>query len=110
MDKARILTFHIDPHEHDELTAELAVAAERLARCPGFGGLICLEHNGTRQQITVITLWDEAGMAATAGEHELARQRIAATTDLGVTSRTDSVVSFVPGQLRGQAIAELLAS
>ena len=99
MQNARVLTFHIDPETRPELDAALAEATRHLAECPGFGGLLCLAHDGTRQQIVVITLWDGEGMAATAAEHERTRQHIAATTDLGVTSRTDSVVMLVPGRV-----------
>ena len=56
MTNARVLTFHIDPGSEEELVQALDEEAAKLAQCPGFGGLLCLNQDGHREQIVVISL------------------------------------------------------
>ncbi len=44
-----------------------------------------------------MTLWDGQGLDDTQHDSEIARQRIAATTDLGVSSKRYDVIRLVPG-------------
>ncbi len=94
---ARVLTFHIDGDELAGLAEALDGVAQMFAGHSDFRGLLCLEHDSTRNEIMVITLWDGQGMQDTQGDSELARRRIAATTDLGVSSRCYQVLRMVPG-------------
>jgi len=97
-----VLTFHVDRQHLPELLEALDVAVERFAGCPGFGGLLCLEHDGVRQQVMVISLWDADGLASTATEAEAARRHLAEATDLGVTSLQYEVLRHV-AHTRGTA-------
>ena len=94
---ARVLTFHTDIDHMPAVITALDEALARFRRTPGFKGLLCLEHDGFREQVVIITLWDATGLAATAGEAEEARELIADATDIGVTSRSYEVLGFVPG-------------
>ena len=97
MTRARVLSFHIDADELPGLTAALDGVARMFADHPDFRGLVCLEHRGPRNEILVMTLWDGHGLDDTQQDSEIARQRIAATTDLGVSSRCYDVLRLVPG-------------
>ncbi len=94
---ARVLTFHVDVDDLPELIEAMDEATERLSESPNFGGLLCLEEEGPRQKITVISLWDAEGLEATAAEGDAARRHIAATADLGVISQIQKVIRFTPG-------------
>ena len=99
---ARVLTFHIDESEIGGLIEALDEESERLvAECPSFGGLLCLEEDGPRRKVTIISLWDAVGLEATTAQADAARRHIAATTDLGVSSLIQRVVRFVPGASQG---------
>jgi hypothetical protein len=87
------MTFHVDKSEMSTLLAALDVAMERFTTYAGFGGFLCLEHDGARQQVTVISLWNAEQMDPAATEE--ARELIRVATDLGVTNRTDKVLRFV---------------
>jgi hypothetical protein len=87
------MTFHVDKDQMSTLLAALDVAMERFATYAGFGGFLCLEHDGARQQVTVISLWNAEQMDPAATEE--ARELIRVATDLGVTNRTDKVLRFV---------------
>jgi hypothetical protein len=110
--RARILSFHIDDHDLPGLTAALDGVARMFADRPDFRGLVCLEHNGPRNEIMVMTLWDGDGLDDTQHDAEIARQRIAATTDLGVSSKCYDVIRLVPGfgTLEGILAAHNLSS
>jgi len=95
--RARILSFHIDADELPGLTAALDGVSQMFAGHPDFRGLVCLEHDGARNEIMVMTLWDGQGLDDTQHDSEIARQRIAATTDLGVSSKCYDVIRLVPG-------------
>jgi hypothetical protein len=111
MTRARVLTFHIDSDEMAGLTEALDGVADRYASCPDFRGLVCVEHDGLRHEIVVLTLWDGEGLEATQGVSEQGRKQIAHTTDLGVSSRCFDVVRLVPGPVAVErAVAEALAS
>jgi hypothetical protein len=93
MTTARVMTFHVDKSQMPTLLAALDLAVERFTTYPGFGGFLCLEHDGARQQVTVISLWNTEQMDPAATEE--ARELIRVATDLGVTNRTDNVLRFV---------------
>ena len=95
--RARVLTFHIDADDLPGLTEALDGVEEMFADQADFVGLLCLEHDSTRNEIMVITLWDGEGLEATQDGSEVARQRIAATTDLGVSSKCYDVLRLVRG-------------
>ena len=97
MTRARILSFHIDADELPGLTAALDGVSQMFAGDADFRGLVCLEHDGARNEIMVMTLWDGQGLDDTQHDSEIARQRIAATTDLGVSSKCYDVIRLVPG-------------
>ena len=97
MTRARVLSFHIDGDEHPGLVEALDGVAEMFADRSDFRGLLCLEHDSARNEIMVITLWDGEGLDDTQNGSEVARQRIAATTDLGVSSKCYEVLRMVPG-------------
>ena len=99
MTRARVLTFHIDSDELSALSQALDGVADMFAHHLDFRGLVCLVHDGFRKEIMVITLWDGEGLEATQEGSEIARQRIASTTDLGVSSRFYEVLRLVPGSL-----------
>jgi hypothetical protein len=97
MTQARVLTFHIDADELPGLTEALDSVGETFAKNPDFVGLVCLEHDSVRNEIMVITLWDGQGLEDSERDAELARHRIAATTDLGVSSKCYEVLRMVRG-------------
>ena len=97
MTRARILSFHVDTDELPGLTAALDSVSQMFAGHPEFRGLVCLDHDGARHEIIVMTLWDGQGLDDTQHDSEIARQRIAATTDLGVSSKCYEVLRLVPG-------------
>jgi len=99
MTRARVLTFHIDSDEMPGLSEALDGVADMFAHHLDFRGLLCLAHDGIRNEIVVITLWDGDGLEATQEGSEIARQRIASTTDLGVSSRSYEILRLIPGTL-----------
>jgi len=103
------MTFHIDVDELPELFEALDSVGDQFAGHPDFRGLVCLEHDGLRKEIVVITLWDGEGLEATQAVSDMGRERIAATTDLGVTSRCYDVLRLVPGTAE-RVLVEALAS
>ncbi len=103
------MTFHIDAHELPGLFEALDAVAGQFAGHPDFRGLVCLEQKGLRQEIVVITLWDGEGLEATQAVSDMGRERIAVTTDLGVSSRCYDVLRLVPGSAE-RVLAEALAS
>jgi hypothetical protein len=94
---ARVLAFHVDHDGLPALTEALDGVSDMFARNPDFRGLLCLEHDNVRNEIMVITLWDGHGLEDSEPESEVARQRIAATTDLGVSTKCYDVLRLVPG-------------
>ncbi len=111
MTQARVLTFHVDDDGMPGLADALDGVAELFSRNPEFRGLVCLDHDAARHEIIVMTLWDGDGLKKTQGDSEAGRRRIAATTDLGVSSRSYEVLRLFPGpaSLEG-VLAENLAS
>src|ERR1700719_220869 len=95
--RARVLSFHIDADDLPGLTAALDGVARMFADHADFRGLVCLGHRGARNEIVVMTLWDGQGLDDTQHDSEIARQRIASTTDLGVSTRCYDVIRLVPG-------------
>ena len=104
MTKARVLTFHVDMQDMPGVIDALDGAAERLFRVPTFSGLLCLESEGLRHQVTVITLWGAEGLEATEEETEVARRTIAASTDLGVMNEVQTVIRYIPGPRAEQRV------
>jgi hypothetical protein len=108
MTSARVLSFHVDSDELDDVTEALDGVTEQFSRNPDFRGLLCLEHGGLRHEIVILTLWDGDGLEATRAESEVARARIAATTDLGVSSKCFEVLRLVDGSVPIEArLAEM---
>ncbi|MGD0379528.1 MAG: hypothetical protein ABSC30_06035 [Acidimicrobiales bacterium] len=97
---ARVQTFHLDGQNMPKLVDALDVAADEVRLLPGFGGLLCLEdqYSGRWHLVTVITLWNAEGLAASASQAEEARRLIAQASDLGVTSHERNVVRFALGE------------
>lgn len=92
-----MLTFHVDASELPGLTAALDDVRDRFARNPNFRGLVCLEHDGIRHQVLVITLWDGQGLEESQAESERAQSQIAATSHLAVNCTCYEVVRLFPG-------------
>jgi len=107
-----VLTFHVDSGQLPGLTVALDRVADRFAKHPEFRELVCLEHDSVRHQILVITLWDGQGLEDTQADSELARQQIAATTDLGMNSTNYEVRRLFPGSttIDEAALVSALAS
>jgi hypothetical protein len=111
MTRARVLSFHIDEADLPGLTKALDGVSEMFAHHEDFRGLVCLEHEGPRNEIVVMTFWDGTGLDDTQADSEVARQRIAATTDLGVSSKSYVVLRMVSGPAwLASLLAESLAS
>jgi len=95
--RARVLTFHVERGDLSDLTEALDAAADRFGANPDFRGLVCLSHDGLRNEIMVVTLWEGRGLEDTEAEDRYARQLISATTDLGVTGKAYDVLRLVAG-------------
>jgi len=109
--KARVLSFHVDEDDLPGITAAIDGVADQFRSHPDFRGLVCLERESTRNEVIVITLWDGQGLEATEAESEEARHRIAATTDLGVSSKCYDVLRLVSGSAEPEIlIVEAVAS
>lgn len=91
------------------MTEALDGVGDKFASHPDFRGLLCLQHDSIRNEIMVITLWDGDGLEETQDVSEIGRKRIAATTDLGVSSKAYNVLRLVPGSIEG-VLAEVVAS
>lgn len=92
------MTFHVDRAHMPKFLDALDLAVGRFVDYPGFEGFLCLEHDGARQQVTVISLWNAEKMDADATEE--ARRLAREASDLGVTSRTDNVLRFASSSTR----------
>jgi len=93
---ARVLTFQVDDEHMPVLCHALDAAMTRWRHRAGFRGLLCMEHDGLREQVMLITLWDAGGLATTASQAEEARELIADATEAGVSSCTYEILGFVP--------------
>jgi hypothetical protein len=94
---ARVATLHVE-HEHMPSAIEaLNASLAKLDQSPGYKGLLCLEHDGIRNQILVITLWDAVGLASSAQVAGDAMALISAVTRSGVSNQAYEVLGFVPG-------------
>jgi hypothetical protein len=94
---ARELGLHVEREHMQLLIRAIDTSLVRFRHSPGFKGLLCLEHDGLRDQVMIITLWDESGLAATAQDAEDARTAIAEATNTGVTSRVFRVLGHFQG-------------
>jgi len=94
---ARVLTFHVEADHMPTVIEALQGALDRWRDHSGFRGLLCLEHDGLREEVMIIALWDASCLAETARQAEEARELIADATDAGVASRAYEVLGFVPG-------------
>jgi hypothetical protein len=93
---ARVSTFHV---EHDHMPSVIEALNQSLTKLdhnPGYKGLLCLEHDGVRNQLIIITLWNTADLAATAHRAEDALALIFDATDTGVTSWAYEVLALLP--------------
>jgi CheY-like chemotaxis protein len=90
--RSRVLTFHVEPSHVYEVVDALDDVRERFEKNPDFRGLVCLEGQGGRHQIMVLTLWEGDGIDDMREEDEQARQQIASTCDLGVRSEEFDVL------------------
>lgn len=109
--QARVLTFHVDSDGMAGLSEALDGVAEMYSRNSDFRGLVCLNHDGPRHEVMVMTLWDGDGLESTQSDSEQGRRRIAAMSDLGVSSRCYDVLRLIPGPASLESVlAETLAS
>lgn len=93
---ARVSTFHV---EHDHMPSVIEALNQSLTKLdhnPGYKGLLCLEHDGVRKQLIIITLWSTADLAATAHRAEDALASLFDATDTGVTSWAYEVLALLP--------------
>jgi hypothetical protein len=74
----------------------LNASVARLNQSPGYKGLLCLEHDGVRNQILIITLWDAVGLASSAQAAGDAMALISDVTHSGVSNQAYEVLGFVP--------------
>lgn len=88
---ARVMTFHVDTNRVQDMESAMDSALARFQRHPKFLGLVCLERGEDRHEIVAITLWGGTGLEDTERDAERTRKGIAATTDLGVTTKTYNV-------------------
>ena len=95
---ARVSTFHVEQRHLPSVIESLNVSLEKLNVSPGYKGLLCLEHDGVRNQVLIITLWDAEGLASSAKEDGDAMALISDVTDSGVSSRAYEVLGFVPSR------------
>lgn len=101
----------MDDDDRPGLIRALDGVAEMFANQSDFRGLVCLEQAGSRNEVMVMTFWDGTGLDDTQADSEVARQRIAATTDLGVSSKSYDVLRLVTGPASlVKALVETLAS
>lgn len=95
---ARVSTFHVEQRHMPSVIEALNVSLEKLNDSPGYKGLLCLEHDGVRNQVLIITLWDAGGLASSAQEDGDTMALISDVTDSGVSSRAYEVLGFVPSR------------
>jgi hypothetical protein len=93
---ARVLTFHVEQGHMTSVIVALNASLAKLNHSPGYKGLLCLEHDGVRNQILIITLWDLEGLASSAQEAEEAMALISDVSDSGVSIRAYEVLGFIP--------------
>jgi heme-degrading monooxygenase HmoA len=93
---ARVSTFHVEQGYMPSVIKALDNSLEKLNHSPGYKGLLCLEHDGVRNQVLIITLWDAVGFASSAQEAGDAMALLSDVTDSGVSSRAYEVLGFVP--------------
>jgi hypothetical protein len=93
---ARVITFHVDSERVEEMKDSMNKALMRFQRHPDFRGLVCLERGEDRHEVVAITLWAGSGLEETEHDAERTRKRIAATTDLGVSTKTYNVFGTTP--------------
>jgi hypothetical protein len=94
---ARVSTFHVEQQHMPSVIEALDASLGTLNHSAGYKGLLCLEHEGVRNQLLIITLWDEVGLASSAQEAGDAMALISDVTNSGVSSRTYEVLGLIPG-------------
>lgn len=107
MTRARVLNFFIDADQTVELTDAIEEVTGQFSHFADFRGLLCLESDGARNEIIVITLWDGDGLEATEAVSEAGRHRIAATSDLGVSCKLYNLLRQLPGSVVPDAVEAL---
>jgi hypothetical protein len=108
--KARMLTFHVEAGQVPSLVDAVAEVGERMSWRPDFRGFVCLDHDGVRHEIMVLSLWDGHGMEDTQVAFEKARSEIAASVDLGMRTSELDVLCFIPGVSQDEGAVPVLAS
>jgi hypothetical protein len=93
---ARVLTFHVEQDHMSSVIVALNASLAKLNHSPGYKGLLCLEHDGVRNQLLIITLWDSEGLALSAQEAQEAMASISDVSDSGVSTREYEVLGFIP--------------
>lgn len=93
---ARVSTLHVEQDHMPSVIEALNHSFAKLDHSPGYKGLLCLQHDGVRNQMIIITLWESADAAATAHRAEEALAMISDATDTGVASRAYEVLAFIP--------------
>jgi heme-degrading monooxygenase HmoA len=93
---ARVLTFHVEQDHMSSVIVALNSSLAKLNDSPGYKGLLCLEHDGVRNQILIITLWDSEGLASSAQEAQEAMALISDVSDSGVSIRAYEVLGLIP--------------
>lgn len=94
---ARVSTFHVEQDHMPQVIEALNTSLAKLNHSPGYKGLLCLELDGVRNQIVIITLWNAVGLALSTQEAEDAMALISDVSDSGVSSRAYEVLGFIPG-------------
>ena len=94
---AQVSTFHVEQEHMPSVVEALDASLATLNKSPGYKGLLALEHDGVRNQLVIITLWDAAGLPSSAQEAEEAMALISDVTNSGVSSRAYGVLGFIPG-------------
>lgn len=93
---ARVATLHVEQEHMTSAIEALNASVARLNQSPGYKGLLCLEHDGVRNQILIITLWDAVGLASSAQAAGDAMALISDVTHSGVSNQAYEVLGFVP--------------
>jgi hypothetical protein len=93
---ARVATLHVEQEHMPSAIEALNASLATLNQSPGYKGLLCLEHDGIRNQILIITLWDTEGLASSAQVAGDAMALISDVTHSGVSNQAYQVLGFVP--------------
>ena len=95
---AMVSTFHVEQDHMPSVIEAVNQSLAKLDHSPGYRGLLCLEQDGVRDEMIIITLWETGDAAATAhrAEYDPLAASISDATRAVVTSRAYEVLAFVP--------------